>query len=1039
MNAQFPRLVLLVTFLPMVAFAQKTGNPPPTVPTASADEGQMPGVVASIGAGFEIRDVPEILRKVVIGEGHPIRYRARVESGRPYVVVLGFFETFYERAGQRVMDVRVDGAEPRRVDIAADAGRKVPHAIAITGGDADGDGWLDIVIAPHADAADPNPTVAALWVFAREQWQGRSMSAAQVLAGVFDDGALHRVDCGTERSLRSRLGFEERVARAVTAVSALQAVSRRHAQVAELTHPAIERLTEQTKQLASLHTAAQFDTLALAHGEFTTTLGKTRAAVADTLAREFQPALRQPAQTHLSSPWGALIRVRQEDRLKLQLEILPRPHSIEHKYHPQYARRDPFGWIEIATDATARRDSTALGLSYDLGLQEIAYDPLVTRYCYQQGAVHVGILDVAALRVWSPDLELHLRFNPAKVTREDGLYAGVVGSVHDAEIHYGLMPYQVRESSAADGALACAGFTILWAESAAELRELAAQLSDWERSQQAAADWRQRGTQAGRVTGPDHLTRRADIDRRTFLSMVYQFGGTYAALDGSYEAIWVRDTTNVVVGAALAGDPKYLERWTPYLLANPTPTELDGKRYRTFIIAPYDGEHIFKMEDDGPFYGVLSTYAYWKLCGEDERLGGWYDTLTSAIDFVRAKSYDERLGLYSEALINEAPLKDSPYWKDEKSPALRIGDDWPMRVHSIYVNNLMYGAHLMMAELATSLDKEADAAAHLAEARELAHAIDARLWNTDAGRYWAGLAVMDTGEIIPVDYNYSDIFFDYPWAFSLYTITPHALRDLKSTEGLMRTWLPDPPEDLTRPHVSVPYGHAASIYAWGGEYGRARECVDYLAAVAEMEAYNPTLQAVYAMGGAMFEWNVLVHCHRPQVFAAAPCLQGIVSLGAAVDFNGVSVTPSDQLERIDDLQFKDSTISFDLRSGSRAAGLVVDGQEVPHTLRIPRPLLTSGDHEVRFLTRDDRTPAKPLLVRTNLELRAVRETADETIEYTLCGYGSGIVRLTNVGDYVLAVRNAAGHEVPFDRWPTRTGEWLRINMAGDPVVLTVGK
>ena len=1004
----------------------------------SAQETKMKHVISEVGAGYEVSGVPPVMRKALWGLNVPISYRAQVEKGGKYIVVLAFFENYYGRPDQRVMQLNIEGAENKKVDVVKMVGRKKALAVDVSASDTDNNGWLDISVGTHSDSKDKVPVLTGVWIFDSKNWKSQKMTADKVLKGEFDSSAFYFVDCGSDKSLYPTLSFEKRIAPIVSGCNRLFELAKNDKEISKMVGDKLKRLKVELKDFEKLLTEKKFKLFIKKTSAIQQNLNLLRDSIKLMLVEKYKPALKTPAQTHLANHWGALVKVRQEDKLKLMLDVLPQATSLEHKYHPQYATRDPFGWIEIVTSADARNKSTKSGLNYDVGLREIDYDPLLTKYRYIDGDVDVQIMDKAAVRVWSTNLSFRVKFDLSKLSLTNNLLSGEVKSIHDATLYYAVIfkdkKIKTLREELKTGEFDCNGFTVLWADSAADLKSLSKKMADWDTSQKSADLWAENKTKNGRVAGPAKLADRADIDKRTFLSMGFQFGGTYAALDGGYQAIWVRDTTIVNICTALSGDPQFLKRWTPYLLANPTPAEVDGKKYKTFIITPYAGGHIFKMEDDGPAYAILSAYAYWKLLGDDSKLAEWYKTLDSAMQFLAVKSYDKKMALYSEALINEAPLKESPYWKDEKVPGLKIGDDWPMRVYSIYINNLMYASHLMMGEMALALNKNSESQKHFEQAEALAKTIDKKLWNQKENAYWTGIAVMEDGKEHFVDLTYSDIFLDYAWAFALYPITPNAKRSLDSINFMMNPRLADSPFSTTKHHTSIPYGYSACVYAWGGEFKKAKTAVEYLADASQRLGYNPTMNAQYAMKGAMFEWTTILHCHRPQVFSAAPCLYGIVSLGASVDYNGVNIMPSGYLNKIDDLIYKKTVLNIDLTIPKNLGGIIVDGKEVPYTLRIPSKLLTPGTHKISFLDKK----CKPLLLYTNLELLDVKETED-SVEYIINGYGNGVLRFEKVRHDKISATDASGKPVAFDCIPSPTGDFIQITARGEAINLIINK
>jgi hypothetical protein len=178
---------------------------------ANAEE-KMPGVQRMIGAGFEVEGVIPEMRSMLVGLGQPITYRAEVDPKRGYVVVLGSFEAEFGRSGIRVMNARIEGGDDQKIDVIESVGWKKPFVTNIAGQDANGDGWLDIVVEPHADGTHPAPQLTALWIFDQADWDKNKMTAEKAMAGEFDGFIHHFVDCGTDASFIPSLIYEERLA-----------------------------------------------------------------------------------------------------------------------------------------------------------------------------------------------------------------------------------------------------------------------------------------------------------------------------------------------------------------------------------------------------------------------------------------------------------------------------------------------------------------------------------------------------------------------------------------------------------------------------------------------------------------------------------------------------------------------------------------------------------------------------------------------------------------------------------------------------------
>ncbi len=127
--------------------------------------------------------------------GVPILYRFAIEPKSERGVVLGFCESHWASAGSRLMTCKVEGAPSELVDPLARWGRHRPGGLLFEGGDANGDGWLEILVLPGPDTPDRNPILNAIWVFEPDA----KPDVAQVIAGRLNVLATHHVDVGGER------------------------------------------------------------------------------------------------------------------------------------------------------------------------------------------------------------------------------------------------------------------------------------------------------------------------------------------------------------------------------------------------------------------------------------------------------------------------------------------------------------------------------------------------------------------------------------------------------------------------------------------------------------------------------------------------------------------------------------------------------------------------------------------------------------------------------------------------------------------------
>lgn len=124
--------------------------------------------------------------------GVPIRYRFAVEPGSKRTVMLGFCESHHPSAGLRPLLTQVEGTEVRAVDPVAAWGRHVPGVERFDAADSNGDGRLDLAVAPHPQASDRNTILNVIWVFDPTI----QIDEKKLIAGELNDQAQRYVDVG---------------------------------------------------------------------------------------------------------------------------------------------------------------------------------------------------------------------------------------------------------------------------------------------------------------------------------------------------------------------------------------------------------------------------------------------------------------------------------------------------------------------------------------------------------------------------------------------------------------------------------------------------------------------------------------------------------------------------------------------------------------------------------------------------------------------------------------------------------------------------
>jgi hypothetical protein len=133
---------------------------------------------------------------VAIGWNGPVQYRFKAAAGQRFSVVFGLCEGWHTNAGQRVLELQVEGQTVRTVDLVAEKGRNLPALFAFPAWDQNGDGAVDLAVRAAPTAKDKNTILNVLWVFP----EGQLPSLDQLLTGSEPNGTLAHVDCGVDRS-----------------------------------------------------------------------------------------------------------------------------------------------------------------------------------------------------------------------------------------------------------------------------------------------------------------------------------------------------------------------------------------------------------------------------------------------------------------------------------------------------------------------------------------------------------------------------------------------------------------------------------------------------------------------------------------------------------------------------------------------------------------------------------------------------------------------------------------------------------------------
>lgn len=141
--------------------------------------------------------VDPAFRNVAWGNNRAILYRVGVPAGSKNLVALGLCEPYKPRPGTRLLELRVEGAEPLTVDPLEDGTQNKPLVRLFHGEDINGDGKLSVEVHPTIKSPDPNVFLNVIWVFP----EGMNIREEGLIRGQYSSSAEVYYDCGRDLEL----------------------------------------------------------------------------------------------------------------------------------------------------------------------------------------------------------------------------------------------------------------------------------------------------------------------------------------------------------------------------------------------------------------------------------------------------------------------------------------------------------------------------------------------------------------------------------------------------------------------------------------------------------------------------------------------------------------------------------------------------------------------------------------------------------------------------------------------------------------------
>ena len=139
------------------------------------------------------------LQNVAWGTNRPILYRVKLPAGEGRRVALGICEPYKGTRGQRVLELRVEGAPTMTVDALKDLERNRPYVYLFDARDLNNDGEIGIEVHASPTGIDPNVILNAFWIFP----PGTAVTEQEIIRGDARANAELVWSCGRENELNA--------------------------------------------------------------------------------------------------------------------------------------------------------------------------------------------------------------------------------------------------------------------------------------------------------------------------------------------------------------------------------------------------------------------------------------------------------------------------------------------------------------------------------------------------------------------------------------------------------------------------------------------------------------------------------------------------------------------------------------------------------------------------------------------------------------------------------------------------------------------
>lgn len=519
------------------------------------------------------------------------------------------------------------------------------------------------------------------------------------------------------------------------------------------------------------------------------------------------------------------------------------------------------------------------------------------------------------------------------------------------------------------------------------------------------------------------MQKLLDLNREISLSMQDESGFLRSTNKYIYYLLWYRDGGMNASHLAYSGWVEPAGKQANVAIQNPN---FEYNKPEDIFYGQIMAGPITKREEDGLYFVLWPAFTHWTMTGDSTYVSGKYlENMEKGMKWLENLCYDEKMGLFGRYHYCETPLTGSrgDGWDDAVGkPTFKWNSEYQgktiIRSYDIYMNLLNYASYLMLASMTGGgkyeqyMQKASDLEKNLLKFYEA---------GSDLPSY--GTLVAQDGAIVEAEPWGLDRT-DYLWSLAIPVFRPSLPEKYDRLQNAMFRELRNAPQG----HFLCAYNaFLTSLDTETFPEDSIMAALDYL--VPQSVRPGKYLPMPYTIPEIVdVEDGHPFHDVRPLVYSIAPWLSAVVNLGVKKLPFGIALRPSNQLNNIENYQYKNSLLNIAFSGTGAISRILVNGKELKNSLQIPDGEILKGENTVTVELKKEAKQAN-LLVSSTVRLNQMK-VQDDAVLYEITALAKNLLVFKNPDKKIL-ILDSSGKEVPFTKNEHEGLQHVEFNGKGD--------